>query len=122
MRKGFSLIELLVVFGLGALLLGLTISTLPRFTQRLALDNSARLIASELRALQTNAIAAHETKTFQPAENPLPSGLSYSSSRSLSFAPSGYPTVGGSGTIVLSNRFGQTKRVILSSAGRIRLE
>ncbi|MDD5383083.1 MAG: prepilin-type N-terminal cleavage/methylation domain-containing protein [Candidatus Margulisbacteria bacterium] len=103
---GFTLIEVLVVLSLIAVLLVLSIPAFTIFSQRLALNASARALASDLRVLQSRAIEQHRTLTLN----------------TISFSPSGYPPPGGSGTVVLKNRMGQMKKVVVSSAGRVRIE
>jgi len=121
-RKGFTLIETLVVVAIIAALFAISIPTYSRFSAQLSLSTSAKAVASNLRAIQTQAVTQHKTLTLDLAKISLPSGISLLKTSSISFSSSGAPPPGGSGTLMLQNKFGQTKKIIISSAGRVRIE
>lgn len=107
-RPAFTLIELIVVLAI----LGATIFVaqpgLRRFSASLELNAQAKALAVELRQLQSQARLTHSLQKHDNSK--------------IAFAASGFPPPGGSGTIVLKNRFNQTKKVIVSSSGRVRIE
>ena len=105
-RRGWTLVELLVVLGLGGLCLGFFSPSLFRLKESLALQARARLAAVELRATQARAISRNAEQ----------------SCRQFRFAGSGFTPPGGSGTEVLCGRGGGTRKIIVSSAGRVRIE
>lgn len=57
MKKGFTLIEILVVIGLSALLLGIVVSGQREFSRRKVAENEAVAVASKLRLIQTRSNA-----------------------------------------------------------------
>jgi prepilin-type N-terminal cleavage/methylation domain-containing protein len=120
MRQGFSLIELLMVCGVAAIAASLAITAFGSLSASQTLSATARTVVAELRHLQTRARAEHQTLNY--LLDRLPAGLTVSKPANFSFAASGLPTVGGSGTLILMNKFGRTKKIVVSSAGRIRLE
>jgi prepilin-type N-terminal cleavage/methylation domain-containing protein len=108
-RRGFTLVELSVVFGLIGLILLFTFSTLTNFRERVCLDAVAAQLATDLRKTQTEAICASETRSLTVE------------GRQFIFSRTGNPPPGGSGTVVVSGRRG-SRSVIVSSAGRVRIE
>ena len=121
-RKAFTLIEILIVISLLALLISISIPTFSRFSAQLCLNTSARALASELRRVQNQAILQHKTLGLDSSKLSLPSGIKSKNECFVSFAASGFPPPGGSGTLILQNRLGQTRKIIVSSAGRVRIE
>jgi len=107
-RLGFSLIELITVIAILGAIVFVTLPSLNRFSETLSLQASAKALLTELRQLQAQARLTHTTQRY--------------GTTNISFSASGFPPPGGSGTIVLSNRLNQHKKVIVSSSGRIRLE
>ncbi len=105
-RSGFTLIEILVVISIMALLLAFAVPSLSIFNAKTRLNISASNLASDLRCLQIKALSKHTTLNY----------------KNIAFSPSGNPSVGGSGTVVLSNKFQQQKKVVVSSSGRIRID
>lgn len=55
MKKGYSLIEILVVMGISAMLLGVVIVGQREFSRRKVVDNGASVIISHLRQAQNNS-------------------------------------------------------------------
>ena len=121
-KPAFNLIEFTIVVGLLALLFALCLPSLFQYRAELLLDAAAKGVVSDLRNIQSKAQTGHSRETFNSSAYSLPAGIKFSSYNNLIFAPSGYPMVGGSGSITLINRLGNTRKIILSSVGRIRLE
>lgn len=121
-KNGFTLIETLVVVAIIAALFTLSIPTFSRFSAQLSLNTSAKALASKLRAIQTQAVTQHKTLSLDFAKTELASGISILKTSKISFSSSGSPPPGGSGTLMLQNKFGKTKKIIVSSAGRVRVE
>ena len=101
-RKGFTLVELLVVIGLCGLLLSFTLPTFTKLKENLRLNGTAQQLASDLRAAQATALSVDQAQT----------------NGRFRFAASGFPPVGGSGTELI----GRSRKVILASTGRVRVE
>ena len=100
-RRGFTLVEMLVVISVCGLLLSFSFSSLSKFKKSVGFEASARQLASDLRRTQSQAMSRHE---------------SLSQGR-FTFSSSGFPPPGGSGTEVIGHR-----KVIVSSVGRVRIE
>lgn len=123
MRKpGFSLIELLVVISVLAIVATLSLPTFSRFSASLSLEASAKTLVSELRALQSQAMSQHQTFSLNLAKLNLPQNIKFIKTSNISFASSGFPPPGGSGSLIMQNQFGRQKKIIVSSTGRVRLE
>ena len=122
LRNGFSLVELIFVLGIIALLLAICLPGMNRFSSRLYLDASAKSIASELRSLQGQAMLEHKSMSYDINNLKLPHGVKIIKASSLRFASSGFPPPGGSGSIVLKDLYGHSLQIVLSSAGRTRVE
>lgn len=105
-RRGFTLVELLTVIGICGLLLAFSFPTLSRYKQNLLLNASAFERASELRAAQARALGG---------------GQAVQSGR-FKFSRTGAALPGESGTEIFAGRRGLSKKVIVSSAGRVRIE
>jgi prepilin-type N-terminal cleavage/methylation domain-containing protein len=105
-RKGFTLIELLVVVGILGLLLSLSFPALSSFRGIISLNASAQVLASQLRKTQSQALCENENREYGR----------------FKFSRTGFPLPGGTGTQILTDSFGRTRKVILSSAGRVRVE
>lgn len=108
MRRGVSLVEILFILSFISFFLLFSLAPLYQLRSRFAVEARARNTAVELRSCQAKAMAKNETVSY------LGTGLK--------FAASGFPLPGGSGTIFINGNNSYTKKVILSSAGRIRLE
>lgn len=107
-RPAFSLIEIITVIAILGAIVFVTLPGLNRFSENLSLQAEAKALVTELRQLQTRARLTHTTQRY--------------GTTNICFAASGFPPPGGSGTIVLSNRFAQQKKIIVASSGRVRLE
>ena len=121
-KKGFTLVEILIVISILGVLFSATLPVFSGFSSQLALNTAAGGIASELRAVQSQAVMQHKTLGLAPDEIKLPGGIKFLAEKELCFSPSGCPPPGGSGTLIIMNRFNKTKKIILSSSGRVRVE
>ena len=121
-RPGFTLVEILIVISILAVSLSISLPVFYSFSEALSLNASARTVASELRKLQSQAMLVHETQSLDLASLNLPARITPTAISAISFSHTGNPPPGGSGTIVLENRFGKTKSIIVSSLGRVRIE
>lgn len=144
MRRGFTLIEILVTLLVFGLLLSLSVLTFSRFLDSLKLNGTAKQVASDLRLSQEKAMAEHtmyqiafekEKSTYVIGKDDLfeggkveiktielPRRLYFEKSKTIKFAASGFPPPGGSGTVVIRTKSGGSKKVIVSSVGRVRIE
>lgn len=120
--RGFTLIELLIVISVIAVIAAISLPTLYAFSAQISLNASAKNLASSLRKLQSRAIMRHENLALNPADLKLPKGVSTVKTSNISFAPSGFTPPGGSGTLILKNNIGQTKSIVVSTSGRVRVE
>ena len=121
-KKGFTLVELITVIAILATLLVIFIPRVSVFTLNLYLDASAKAVAANLRNLQSQAITKHQTTSLSLESLALPSQIQIISASNISFASSGFPPPGGSGSILLETRFGKSKKIVVSSSGRVRIE
>lgn len=121
-KTGFSLIENIIVLGVLGILLSIGIPALKHYRETILLDASVKTLAADLRALQNQALLKHTITRFSSSAITLAAPIKLQSFASIAFSPSGYPIVGGSGTIVLANSLGKNKKVVVSSLGRIRIE
>jgi prepilin-type N-terminal cleavage/methylation domain-containing protein len=121
-RKAFTLVEILVVVGIIALVFSIGFPGMKTFSKQIILSSSAKVAASSLRALQQRAVAEHQTLVLDLNRLNLPPGIVITQSRDIKFAASGFPPPGGSGSLILKNQLGQIKKIIVSSAGRVRVE
>jgi prepilin-type N-terminal cleavage/methylation domain-containing protein len=101
-KRGFTLVELLVVIGICGLLLAVTYPSFYKLRQTVLVEGKAQALAADLRRAEIEALTRLRTIERLP----------------FKFASSGFPLPGYSGTLVLSPR----RKVIVSSVGRVRLE
>ncbi|MFH1361877.1 MAG: prepilin-type N-terminal cleavage/methylation domain-containing protein [bacterium] len=109
-KTGFTLIELIISISILAILTALTGPAIARFSSFTKLNTEAQASASQIRALQAKAIMTQETAELTIK------------GKTFAFAPSGNPLPGKTGSIIFEGKFGQKKKVIVSSAGRVRIE
>jgi prepilin-type N-terminal cleavage/methylation domain-containing protein len=121
LKPGFTLIELLIVIFMIGILFSFSLPAFNSFSSGLALNQSAQSVAGEIRTLQAKAYAQHQ-KLSLDLTRLLPRNILPTQNHLICFAASGFPVPGGSGTIVLSNKTGQSKKIIVSSLGRVRIE
>ena len=139
---GYTLIELLVVIGLAAVII--FVAALPQIrsiTSILELQVASNQVAQELLLAQRLAVMRQSAVKLEavprtllsPAkckliyaglvsQKNLPGGISFSGHLNFTFAGSGFPVPGGTGTLVISNRLGKTKQIVVSSVGRVRVQ
>jgi len=94
------------VIGFCGLLFAFSLPTLTKYRETIKLEATARVIVADLRRTQCSAHASNESI----------------SSNGFTFSRTGFPTPGGSGTLVLSGHFARERKVIVSSVGRVRFE
>lgn len=148
-RPSFTLFEVLVSISIIGIIMLASFPVVVGFIAGLELGGSAGTIVSDLRYAQQKAItlvttvraefrprsllgdpARYFIKRYDPAKKAylviktvkLPLKYDFREGIILEFARTGFPTVGGSGTVVVEDVGGRIKRVIVSSAGRIRAE
>jgi type IV fimbrial biogenesis protein FimT len=137
MRKGFTLIEVLVVLAIAGLLLSASITGIKKFTSSLEYNNAINQVMSDIKLTQQLAATSSQTCRieFKAGENSysIMKGSSFYRSATagnntqfygksyFSFAPSGNTDVGGSGTLYLGGP-SKAKKIVVSSRGRIRVE
>jgi len=122
MRRGFTLIEILIVLGILGISFFAAYHSLTRFSAGLSLNAAAKAVVTDLRSLQAKAVSQHKTLELSPASIKLPDGIKIISGTPIKFSPSGFSPPGGSGTWVLENRLGKQKKIITTSMGRVRVE
>ena len=147
--RGFTLIEITVALSVIGILFFAALPPFANFLGALELNAVARGIVSDLRLAQSQAMTGRTTvkaaffpKTIlgAPAAYILKKFDVFKASEktvkkvtlrpkddfvgevTIIFASSGYPPPGGSGTIKLKDSGARTKKIIVSSAGRIRVE
>ena len=143
--KGFTLVELCVVLSVFALLLMLSISSFKIFVEVNYLSSFKRQIVSDLREAKHLAqksgnyvschfypenggiLARYTISTIKPdgeailfKQVELPSLLNFTSEKEIRFASSSFCMPGYLGSIYLSAKSGKTKRIVVSSTGRVR--
>jgi prepilin-type N-terminal cleavage/methylation domain-containing protein len=121
LKRGFTLIELLMVIFIVGILFSFSFPTLKRFCDSLALNHTAQAMAGEIRTLQAKAYTQHQRLSLDISRF-LPSNIFIAQAHLICFSDSGFPVPGGSGTLILRNQLGQTKSIIVSSLGRVRIE
>jgi len=117
--KAFSLIELIVIVAIISSLLAISIPTIERFFCGLKLNLAANDVSSQLYLAQKTA---QSTKTTCGAKFDSVDKIITVSGKEIKFSPSGSTAFAGNGTISISNKYNRIKKVIVSTAGRIRIE
>jgi prepilin-type N-terminal cleavage/methylation domain-containing protein len=137
MRKGFTLIEILIVLVIVSSLLAVSVVGIKRFTNSLEYSNAVSQVVSDVKLTQQLAGTSSQTckiefkagkniyyimrgtslfRSVTAGHNIQFYGKSY-----FSFVPSGCTEVGGSGTLFLNGPV-RAKKIVVSSRGRIRVE
>ncbi len=151
MRKarGFTLIEISVAIGIIGILFFAMLPVFSNMLGVLELKSLARSIVSDLRFAQEKAIGGKTTvsvyflprtllgdpagyvikkmNVFKNKEDivkrfKLPAKFDFLEAVTIQFAGTGFLPPGGSGTVRLEDRSSRVKRIVVSSAGRIRME
>jgi prepilin-type N-terminal cleavage/methylation domain-containing protein len=121
-RRGFTLVELLVVIGISSFFLLFSFSSYRSFQAGLYLKAFAHLGASELRKVQGLAQSQGKTLSWSLDQLIPPKEVKISKNETFKFSSSGFPLPGGTGTAILRNSFGRDKKIVVSSVGRVRVE
>jgi len=136
-RKGFTLVELLIVLAIISTILGLSITGISRLRSVLLYRNSVDQVVTDIKYAQQMTDASRQTCRieFKAGKNEyaiyrnnvmirtakVAQGIQFYGKSYFSFAPNGYTDVGGSGTLYLGGS-SRVKKIIVSSRGRIRVE
>lgn len=120
--RAFTLVEIIVVIAVCSSLFSLSFYSLRRFLSQSQLATSADKLVSELRKIQSQARLERQTTSLDISKQNLPSGIKIIKTSQIKFAPSGFTDFGGSGSIILRNRLGKTKKIVVSTVGRVRVE
>ena len=134
MSKAFTLIEVLILIGILSILFLFLPPALNTLKSSISLNDTTQQIVADLRLAQQRSLASGETYQIAfedtaytisgrvEAVKKLPEGLKFENNKIIRFSKSGFPEVGKIGTIVLKDRYEKTKKVIISSVGRVRVE
>jgi prepilin-type N-terminal cleavage/methylation domain-containing protein len=129
-QKGFTLVSLLVALAILGILFTYTTLSTSGFLDGLRLKSAVKDAASALRSAQARAVAEKRTIRVSFISDSylidgkicnLPGKIRAHKDKEFRFSASGAPLVGYSGTLILTNGK-QIKKIIISSAGRIRIE
>ncbi|OGC11895.1 hypothetical protein A3K48_05345 [candidate division WOR-1 bacterium RIFOXYA12_FULL_52_29] len=121
MRRGFTLIELLAVLAIFGLLTASILPSVGGLKDRLFLKTAASLTVSSVRRGQALALLTSTRAECKTSGRILP-GVIACPAKSFIFSADGFALPSGSGTLILSARSGRNRKVIVSSAGRVRSE
>lgn len=116
-RRGFTIIELLVVLSICAILLALALPPIKNVRSKFILSACLQGSVSELRNTQARAITTNQEQNWSLNNYSPANGLNKGAIKVFSFSPSGFCPPGGSGTQLLEN-----KKVVVSAMGRARFE
>ena len=140
MKKGFTLIEILIVIGIISLLYGLSYFGFTSIRSSLDVSYAAKQVFSDVRLTQDLAKTVHYphqivffrgSNRYQVInleddevvkDERVANTVRFDGKEMFIFSSSGNPVVGGSGTLIISNFKGKTKKVVVSSNGRVRIE
>lgn len=141
-KKAFTLLEIIIVISIIGTASLLSVSSMMRYSAAVSLNSAAAQIQSVLSLIRQYAVssgAMHElfcegnhyairkqniaTGVFEEIKSAvLPNNTSFTNHISIRFASSGFPVPGYFGSITLRNKHKKTKKIIVSSVGRIRIE
>lgn len=140
LSKAFTLIELILVISVISSLAVLSPFSFRILASALELDTVVKRLVADLHLARQLSSAQHLTVTLDfRSDRPLiyqiytsdgqiiktvtlSKGLNVPQKKAIKFAASGMPAFGGSGTLELKNKFGKSKKIIISAVGRIRVE
>ena len=136
-RRGFTIIELLIVLAVIGSLLAISYVSVMRFKASLECRGSVDQVVADIRLTQQLADTSYQLCRieFSVGGNSyriikgdqlfrsrcLGGKLKFSGKSYFSFVPSGYTDVGGSGTLIIIGMPAE-KKIVVSSRGRIRVE
>ncbi len=115
--KGYTLLEVLVVISIIGFFVQTSVFGFNRYMEAVCLKECASKVAIYLFRSKDKAMGNSTIEGFSSIKNISITGLS-----DIRYSASGFPVIGGSGTVIIQNSFGKVKRVIVNSIGRIRIE
>ena len=118
-RRGFTLVEVLVVGAVVGILLNFSLLGFRSFSHQLVLSAAVDKLICQIRKTQAQALAQHK---IIKVKIELPRGIKLVKSCNIGFTGSGFTCFGGSGSIILQNRLGRQRKIIVSTVGRVRVE
>ncbi|OGC25652.1 hypothetical protein A2291_04480 [candidate division WOR-1 bacterium RIFOXYB2_FULL_42_35] len=121
-RLAFTLVEIIVVMAVCSVLFSVSFASLRGFLGQIQLEATTKSLVSDLRKMQSQSRLEHKTLAMDLNGLVLPTGINFAQTSQIKFAPSGATAFGGSGSLVLQNSLGRTKKIIVSSIGRVRVE
>jgi prepilin-type N-terminal cleavage/methylation domain-containing protein len=101
-RRGFTLVELLVVIGIVGMIFTLSFPALSKLRKTVLVEGEVYSLAAALRRAEVEALTKNRAVSLPP----------------FKFAGSGFPLPGYSGTLNLSPK----RKIVVSSVGRVRIE
>ncbi|MCX5749613.1 MAG: GspH/FimT family protein [Candidatus Saganbacteria bacterium] len=142
MKRGFTLIEMLITISVIAILMGASITGITTMTKKASLDNAVRQLESDLYLAKQKAmsngsscrltcgtdryvvevldiISDHYSLIKNTA---LGQSLAFKNRCTFTFSSNGFPVPGYFGTATVQSADGRDKKVVVSSVGRIRIE
>ena len=135
LSRAFTLLEILIVLAIISTLFVMIIPLSSYYRGNIGLDTTSNMIVSDLyyaKGLALN-VSSHVSIDFNSDKYSLFKDGSLVKTvdlpkdvkcniKTIGFSSQGMPAPGESGTILLSNKDGKTKSIIVSSMGRIRME
>ena len=103
-RRGFTIIELLVVLSICAILFSLALPPIRNIKSKLLLSACLQGSVSGLRYTQSRAITSNQEQKWSISDYPPANDLKKGAIKLFSFSPSGFCPPGGSGTQLLENK------------------
>jgi prepilin-type N-terminal cleavage/methylation domain-containing protein len=142
MRKGFTLIELLITIAIIATVMQISFAGLSVLSRSVSLSSSATQLEGNLYMVKQKAVSIGNScrmtcssgeyiievfdarsGTFSEIKRAvLGNGLNFKNSFTFLFSSNGFPVPGYFGTATIQDSAGRSKKVVVSSVGRIRTE
>lgn len=128
MNKGFTLVELIVVFLIISILVGASVFMLKGFSDNLKIEASSKMILSDLNMAGQEASSQKETKeivfnegtyTIDGKERKL--SVKIINPQIVRFSKTGNPIPGYFGTIQIRSG-NKSAKIVISAEGRVRIE